>query len=55
MWKRDLPSLTAQGISAGWISPYHSVQAEALDQVLVANGKKIEVALNISAPEEILD
>lgn len=34
--------------------PRTTVQAEALDQVLAQQGKKLELALNISAPEDVL-
>lgn len=34
--------------------PRTTVQAEALDRALAASGRKIEVAINISAPNEIL-
>jgi adenylate kinase len=34
--------------------PRTTVQAQALDQVVAKRGKKVEVALNISVPEEIL-
>jgi len=34
--------------------PRTSVQAQVLDQVLAKYGRKVEVALNISVPEEIL-
>lgn len=34
--------------------PRTTVQAEALDQVLAKYGKKVELALNISVPEEVL-
>jgi len=34
--------------------PRTTVQAQALDQVLAKLGKKVELALNISAPEDVL-
>ncbi|NLW90934.1 MAG: adenylate kinase [Syntrophomonadaceae bacterium] len=34
--------------------PRTTIQAEALDQGLAASGRKIEVAINISAPNEVL-
>jgi adenylate kinase len=34
--------------------PRTTVQAQALDQVLAKRGKKVELALNISAPEDVL-
>ncbi|MEA4926708.1 MAG: adenylate kinase [Syntrophomonadaceae bacterium] len=34
--------------------PRTTIQAQALDQVLAKKGKKVELALNVSVPEEVL-